>query len=268
MRQSQSASNVSSRYRIRVLERAVSLLDLLSGDDRDIGLVEIAAALGLHKSSAHRLLMELERFQYVSKSPATGRYSLGGKLIELGMKAVSRLDLYQASRPYLERLVAETGETAHVGVLREGEIISVVNVQGSQNLRLPSTVGHRSPAHCSSLGKSILAFLPELELDNIIRSQRMKAYTERTITTPALFRIELGKVREKGYAVDDEEIEEGLKCIGAPVRDHTGKVVAAISIAGPSFRLKDRRLPALARAVMKAATDLSGHLGYRDAGAG
>ncbi|HEX5481988.1 MAG TPA: IclR family transcriptional regulator [Terriglobia bacterium] len=249
-------------YRIRVLDRVFKLLDILAKDNRELGLVEITNGLGLHKSSVHRLLMVLEDFQYVSRNPVTGKYGLGGKLIELGMKAVSRLDLYQAARPYLERLVAGTGETAHVGVLREGEIISVVNVQSSQTLRLPSTVGRRAPVHCSSLGKAILAFLPESEVRDVLGTRAFKAYTRKTIIKPVLLRKELKKVREQGYACDDEEFEEGLRCIGAPIRDHTGKVIAAISIAGPAFRLKDERLPGLVRAVKEAATALSVNLGY------
>lgn len=256
-----------SLYRIRVLERVFRLLDILSKDNHELGLVEITKELRLHKSSTHRLLMALEHFQYVSKNPVTGKYSLGGKLIELGMKAVSRLDLYQIARPYLERLVAETGETAHVGVLQEGEIISIVNVQSSQTLRLPSTVGRRAPVHCSSLGKAITAFLSGQEAEEITRDRELKAYTRRTITKLSSFRKELKKVRDRGYAVDDEEFEEGLRCVGAPIQDHTGKVIAAISIAGPAFRLKDDRLPALAQAVKKAAAELSGRLGYRNSDA-
>lgn len=212
--------NAASPYRIRVLERVFALLDVISTGDYELSLVEIAEKLGLHKSSTHRLLMMLERFQYVSKNSVTGKYSLGGKLIDLGMKAVSKLDLYQIARPYLERLVRETGETAHAGVLREGEIISVVNVQSAQTLRLPSTVGHRTPVHCSSLGKSILAFLPEPEMENILQDRGLKVYTRRTISKLPSFKKELQKIRERGYAVDNEEFEEGLRCVGAPIRDH------------------------------------------------
>lgn len=266
MKQNGGTSNLSSPYRIRVLERAVGLLDILAKSNSEVGLVEISQQMSLHKSSAHRLLMVLEHFKYVSKNAGTGKYSLGGKLIELGLKAVSALDLYGIARPYLESLVAVTGETAHAGILREGEIISIVNVQSSQTLRLPSTVGHRTPVHCSSLGKSILAFLPDEEKADIIRARGLKVYTRRTLSKPSLFEKELQKIRARGYAVDNEEFEEGLRCVGAPIRDHTGRVIAAISIAGPAFRMKEERLPSLARAVKEAASELSGRLGYRSEG--
>jgi len=158
--------------------------------------------------------------------------------------------------------VAETGETAHVGVLRRGRTVSLTNVESPQTLRTPVTVGGVSPAHCTSLGKAILAFSPEAEIDEFIRTYGLKRYTRRTITRPAAFKRALKSVREKGYAVDDEEFEDGLKCIGAPVRDYTTKVVAAISITGPATRLTEDRMPALTSCIVKAAAELSAALGY------
>jgi DNA-binding IclR family transcriptional regulator len=138
-------------------------------------------------------------------------------------------------------------------------------VQSRRTLRTPATVGQRSPAHCSSQGKAILAFLSPEELREFVRTYGLKAFSGNTLTRFAILRAELERVRQRGYAVDNEEFEEGLKCIGAPVRDHSGAVVAAISIAGPASRLRRGRTPALVHSVTSAASRLSASLGYREA---
>ncbi len=258
-----AAAKHGDAYRVQVLARAFTILDALADGGPELGLADLCGRLRLHKSTVHRLLMVLERNQYVEKNPASTKYRLGWKLFELGMHAVARRDLFQLAQPVVERLMAETGETAHLGVLRAGEVISVVNAESRQTVRTPSTVGQRTPAHCTSLGKAMLAFLPPRQVAEFVRIHGLKAYTRRTITRLPLLRSELQRVREQGYALDDEEREEGLKCIGAPVRDHAGRVVAAISIAGPAFRMGRDRLPALTASVRAAAGCLATSLGYQ-----
>jgi len=251
-------------YRVQVLDRALAILDLLAEHGGKLGATELAARLDLHKSTRHRSLAVLERNCYMEKSPANGRYRLGWKLIDLGMRAVSRMDVRELARPELERLMEETGETAHLGVLRKGEVVSLANVQSRRSLRTPATVGQRSPTHCSSQGKVMLAHLSQEDLSEFVRTYGLKAYTGNTLTRFAALRAELKRVRQRGYAVDNEEFEEGLKCVGAPVRDHSGTVVAAISIAGPASRLSRDRVPALVHSVASAASRLSVLLGYRE----
>jgi DNA-binding IclR family transcriptional regulator len=253
----------SSLYRIHVLERVVAILDVLAGSNTEESLVELTQTLGLHKSTTHRLLMALESTRLVERDASTGKYRLGSKLLELGMRVAARLKLPEAARPYLERLSHQSSETAHVGVLRGSEVVSIANCEGQHTLRMPATVGTISPGHCTSLGKAMLAFLREEEAKETVLQRGLKGYTRNTITQLSALKAEWQKVRECGFAVDDEEFEQGLKCIGAPVRDSSGRVIAAISIAGAAFRLKDDRIPALARAVKQAASDLSRDLGYR-----
>jgi DNA-binding IclR family transcriptional regulator len=143
-------------------------------------------------------------------------------------------------------------------------VLSLEKVEPSRTVRVPSSVGQRTPAHCTAVGKVLLAHLPQRDLDELIRSRGLKAYTRHTITSPALLRRELRAIRERGYAIDDEESEEGLRCIGAPVRDHGGRIVASMSIAGPAFRVTRGRAPALGRLAMRIADELSAELGYRD----
>ncbi len=252
------------RYRVQVLDRVFAILDRLAEDGGELGAAELAAHLDLHKSTGHRLLTVLERNSYVERNPVTGKYRLGWKLIDLGMRAIARMDLRELARPELKRLMDETGETAHLGVLRKGEVVSVANVQSRRTLRTPGTVGQRAPAHCSSQGKAILAFLSPEELREFVQTHGLKAYTKNTLARFSALRAELERVRELGYAVDNEEYEEGLKCIGAPVRDHSGEIVTAISIAGPASRLGRDRMPALVHSVTSAAARLSASLGYRD----
>lgn len=250
-------------YRVQVLERAFDILDVLADHASELALSELSQRLHLHRSTVHRLLVVLEGSRYVERNGASGKFRLGSKLVELGTKVVARLDLPGLAKPFLAQLVRETGETAHMGILREGEVVSITNVESSHTLRTPATVGRRTPAHCSSLGKSLLAFLSDEELDHFIQDIGLKRYTANTITMPDALKAELQCVRERGYAVDEEEFEEGLKCIGAPVRDPFGEVVAAISIAGPTARLGDSRMAHLTDSVVKAAVEISAALGYR-----
>lgn len=256
-------SNQTEIYRVQVLDRTFRILDILAKSDSGTGLGELAKLLGMHKSTTHRLIMVLESVQYVERDVSTGKYRLGSRLIELGLSAASQLDIYEISRPHLRGLAAQAGETAHLAVLREGDVVSLVKAESTQTLRTPITVGARTPAYCTSLGKAILAFSPPERLQEFLKNTKLKAYTRQTITSPARFKAELRTIRERGYSVDNEEREIGLRCIGAPVWNSTGEVIAAISIAGPAFRITDERLPELSRAVMSVAARLSSSLGYR-----
>jgi IclR family acetate operon transcriptional repressor len=207
--------------------------------------------------------MVLESSRYVERDSATGKYRLGSRILELGLSALSRLDVYGIARPHLRKLMNETGETAHIGVLRHGEVVSIVNVESTQALRTPSTVGTRHPAHSSSLGKAILAFGPAEELERFLEGRTLEAFTPQTITSADVFREELSKVRSNGYSLDDEEREEGLRCIGAPVRSSSGEVIASVSISGPVFRLTRDRIESAAAAVQRAADEISEAMGYR-----
>ena len=258
-----SPVNRGSAYRIQVLDLAFGILKAIAENGSDVGLAELSARLGLHKSTTHRLLMVLENDHFVERCPVSGKYHLGSRLIDLGQAALARLDVFELARPHLRELAEETAETAHLAVLRGGEVVSLVNAESRQTLRTPATVGTRSPAHCTSLGKTMLAFLPPEQVDEFLRQHVLEAYTRRTITSPAKFRTELRMIRERGYAVDNEEREEGLRCIGAPVRDHTGAVIAAVSIAGPAFRIRADRVSTLALSVVRAAARISLSLGYR-----
>ena len=252
-------------YRVQVVDRLFHILDLLADAKEEMGATDLAMKLQLHKSTVHRLLVSLERNHFVEKNRETAKYKLGWRLFELGMLAVSRVDLYSLSRPCLESLVKKTCETAHLGIRSGTELISIVSVEADRNLRLPTTVGRRSPLYCTSQGKAILAFSPPEVASEIIHSIQFKPFTRRTITRKSSLMEELERIRNCGYAIDNEELEEDLRCIGAPVFNHAGEVIAALSIAGPIYRVGGGNLPKLTEAVLQAARQLSMSLGYRSA---
>jgi DNA-binding IclR family transcriptional regulator len=252
-----------SPYQVQVLDRALAILDALLNEASELGPAELSKKLELHKSTVHRLLIVLERHRLIERQPHNGKYRLGMKLFELGTKALAEFDLRDRARPCLERLVSETGETAHICVLDRDRMLSIANVESPRTLRTPSTVGRRTPLHCTSVGKALLASLPEDESQELIKKCELARYTSRTLITGARLKTEFKLIRRRGYAMDNEESEEGLRCVGAPVWDYSGRVVAAISIAGPAFRLTEKRIPALSQAVINAANKLSMELGYQ-----
>jgi DNA-binding IclR family transcriptional regulator len=243
--------------------RAFDILGVIADEGSDIAITEVAEKVKLHKSTTHRLIMMLEASRFVERNEQTGRYSIGSRVIELGLSALNRLDLYALSKPRLRDLVEESEETAHLGIIQGPEIVLLVTVETKHSLRTSNTAGTRAPAHCSSIGKSILAFMPPGETDAFLRKNDLKPYTSNTITSAARFREEIERTRRRGYGIDDEEAESGLRCIGAPVMNGLDDAVAAVSISGPAFRITDDRVPALAAAVMRTAWLISSSLGYR-----
>jgi DNA-binding IclR family transcriptional regulator len=255
-----------SPYRVQVLDRALAALAALAESSSDRSLAELCPALGLHKSTAHRLMMVLEQHRLVVKSPETGRYKLGLRLYELGSRAVDGLDLRGRARPYLDQLQDRFGETVFFCILDEGQVFYLEKVESQRSVRTACTVGSRAPAYCTAVGKAMLSELPEAEVNAIVHRSGLKAITPNTITTLGRLRTELKAVRSRGYAIDDEEKEEGLRCIGAAVRSHSGKLAAAaMSISGPAFRMTKQRVPEIGRAVVLAANELSAELGYQGA---
>lgn len=255
-----------SPYRVQVLERVFRILDLLETEHSDAALPRIAARLELHKSTAHRLLTILEGRGFVERDGA-GKYRIGPRVIELGLSALSRLDLYEVAGPHLRALADETGETAHLAVMRNGEVVSLMTADGRQTLRAPGAIGDRKPAYCTAIGKAMLAYADKQTIAELLKPGRLRSYSTKTITSPKRLQSELKSILERGYAVDNEEWELGLRCIGAPVRDSSGAVMAAVSISGPAFRIKPESVPALARIVLARAAGLSRSLGYQSAAA-
>ena len=262
-----SARPVSPRYRIQAIERAVSILNAFSMDDHELGVTELADRLGLHKSTVHRFMVNLDAAGLVERNARTGRYRLGLHVFELGALVMQQMNLWDEALPFLEGLVHDTGETGHLAVLDGGEAIYIERVEARRALRVPSAIGRGYPAHATNLGKVLLADLSRERVEAIIAERGLAAYTPQTITDPGELEADLELIRRRGYAVDNEEYDEGLRCIGAPVRDHSGHVVAALGIGGPVTRITPERVEELGALVMTAARGLSRRLGAHQSGA-
>ena len=258
---------VSPRYRIQAIERAVSILNAFSMDDPELGVTELADRLGLHKSTVHRFMVNLDAAGLVERNARTGRYRLGLHVFELGALVMQQMNLWDEALPFLEGLVHDTGETGHLAVLDGGEAIYIERVEARRALRVPSAIGRGYPAHATNLGKVLLADLSRERVEAIIAERGLAAYTPQTITDPGELEADLELIRRRGYAVDNEEYDDGLRSIGAPVRDHSGQVVAALGIGGPVTRITPERVEELAALVMTAARGLSRRLGAHQSGA-
>jgi DNA-binding IclR family transcriptional regulator len=239
------------------------VIDALAEDSSAVSLAQLSAKLKLHKSTVHRLVMVLERHRLLERQPETGRYRLGLKLFELGSRAIAGMDLRERARPHLQRVMYETDETVHLCVLDEGEVLYVDKMEPQRSVRMASSVGRRAPVHCTSVGKAILAELPPADVEAIVRAHGLRPLTRHTVRTPAELTAELTTVRSRGYAIDDEENEEGVRCVGAAILDSTGTAIAAISVSGPSFRITKDKVPIVSRSVTAAAQAVSSQLGYR-----
>ncbi len=259
----ETSAKPRSPYQIQVLDRALAALETLSHNGPDLTLSQISMSLKLHKSTTHRLMMVLERHRLVEKNSQTSKYRLGLKLFELGTKAVSQLDLRERARPFLERVVLETGETVHLCVYDDGEVVYVDKIEPARSVRLTSSVGRRNPAYCTAVGKAIMAFLPESQVEAAVQKHGLRPLTRNTISSMLELKSELAKVRKLGYSVDDEENEEGVCCVGTAVRGYSGFPVAAMSVSGPTFRVSKEKISVIAGSVMAAANALSRELGFQ-----
>ena len=257
----------AGRYRIQAIERAVAILNTFSAEEPEFGVTELADRLELHKSTVHRFLVNLEAAGLVERNRHTSRYRLGLRIFELGGLVLQQMNLWDEALPFLEGLVRDSGETGHLAVLDGGEAVYIEKVEARRALRIPSAIGRGYPAHATSLGKLLLAHLDPAASDALISERGLHRCAPNTITEPDRLRDELARIRAQGYAVDDEEYEEGLRCIGAPIVGHTGQVVAAIGIGGPVTRVTPTRVGELAELVMAAAGSLSRRMGAEQSGA-
>ena len=253
----------TNRYKVQVIDRALAILEVLADEGPALTLAELAGRIRLPKSTVLRLLNVLQQHRFVAKDSRSGNYRLGLKLVELGTSAASQLDFVERARPHLNRLMTMTGETVFLSVLDGIEVLAVDRVESPRTVRVPLSAGGRAPAYCTANGKALLAFLPETELDVRLATAKLRSYTHNTIVTHSGLRNELRRVRAMGYAVDHEEMEEGLKCVAAPVRNLSGVVVASVGILGPAFRLADKKLAGIATSVVHAADGVSAELGFQ-----
>ena len=260
--QSRDDAKSTNRYAIAVLGKAFDLLDVLDAEE---GLTELGARAGLNKVTALRILANLAEREYVERD-ADGRYHLGVRLLQLGMRKSAGLDLRTVARPALKRLHAASEETVNLAVPRAKAIVYIDILESARGLRMAAAVGMGDAYHSTAIGKAILAQWADERVGQTLGGSALARKTPWTIVDLTALRRELAAVRARGYAVDDEENEAGARCVGAPLFDHRGECIGAISVSGPASRLADRRIAELAPRVVAAGREISAALGYRPGG--
>lgn len=250
---------------VLAVEHCLELIGALAGNGSPRGITELSTELRLAKSTVYRLLQTLVKHGYAIQDPVSGRYRLGLRFLEIGGVVQNNLSIRTIIHPHLQALMAATNETAQLGILDGCEVVYADKIECARTIRMYSSVGRRSPLHCTALGKVLLAYQPEDALRKILGARLIRC-TPRSITTPRSLRAELVQIREQSYAFDDEEFEEGLRCLAAPARDYTGAVVASLGIAGPATRFEPTRRPELIKLLKDAAEAASMSLGYKREG--
>ena len=255
----------SNSYLINSVLRAAKLLECFSLDNPALTNSQLARMLGLNKSTITRLVYSLEDAGFLRKNPKTGEYSLTYRLFRIGSVYINQIDFRTEARPLLSELASSIQETVHLAVLNDFEVFYIDKVEGSQSVGMMSRIGNKSPAYCTGVGKILLAYRSEDEIDRYLRVFELKRYTPNTITNPEELKLHLQRIRQQGYTMDDSEHEADIKCVAAPLHDASGKVVASISIAGPGFRINRERMEEeLLPAVVQTARNISIRLGYKD----
>lgn len=253
---------MKERYYINSILRAGNILKCLAQGKGSYKLSELAALLDLDRSTTYRILLSLEKCQFVERNHQTGEYSLSVGALELGSAYLRKIDLIQIARPVMADLAWKAQETVHLAILSDTEILYIDKVDSPRSLGVMSKVGQRNPIYCTALGKALLAFQSPPEQSRILKKIDLKPFTSRTIISKNALRKELEGVRQKGYAYDRREIEEDIECIAAPVRDHLGNAVAAISISGPQRKINTSQEDVFVNQVLTAAKLISAKLGF------
>lgn len=249
-------------YKVQVLDRAINILEFI-GQQRsgEVGLPELTAAMKLHKTTTHRIAHVLESRGLLRRGQDSNRYRLGFHLYDLGCQALDHVNIRDEARPLMTHVAFEVGETVHLALLDRAEVLYIERIEAQRSLTMGSKLGARNPVYCTALGKAILAYSPETEVDQILAACRMEARTKNTITNVLALKRELERTRDRGYAIDNEEIEDGIRCIAAPILDSGSRAVAAMSVSGPSSRITLDRSQLIGKTMLKAALELSTRIG-------
>jgi IclR family transcriptional regulator, KDG regulon repressor len=249
---------------VQSVDRAVDILECLSEEKEGCGITFISKSTGLHKSTVHRLLGTLMNKGYVEKDMENDNYRLGTKILYLASSVLDRMDIRNVSRPYIRELSEETKEVVHLSILDGDEAVYIDKMESARlnSVRMHSQIGKRVPLYCTAVGKVLLSKLDEDKVKHLLGGKKFVKFMPNTIDNVEDFIKQLEEVREKGYATDEMEHEEGIRCIAAPIFDRKGKVAAAVSLSGPIFYITEERIPFLRDRILKASEGISYQLGF------
>ena len=252
-----------STYVVQSVMHTLDILESFSDQEVEMSVTELCNRLELHKKNVSRLLTTLENRGYIEQNKITGNFRLGLKIFEMGQVFFHKMGLLKQARPVLEDLVNKCNETAYVGVLRGEDVVYLDTVETSQSVRIISRIGWRVPAYCTAIGKAQIAFLPENEIKDLLQRTKLESFTKNTITDVEEIKDHLKMTASQGHAVDEGEYETDIKCVGVPIRDYSLRVIAGITISGPSSRIGEAKIkPELIELVKETGAEISRRMGY------
>ncbi len=249
-------SDKTPKNTVQSLIRAIDILDLVSSNKEGINVTEISTQLKLHKSTAYRLLSTLEYKNFVKKDK-NKRYKVGKRVIEIGHQALINIDLRKEMRPILQELGEITKGTVHLGILDDFKVFYIDKVETSHTLRMYSSIGKGGPLYCTGLGKALLAFSEQEYINRFLKQLKFVRYTDNTITHKKELKDQLEKIKKRGYAVDNMEHEDNIRCVAAPVFDYSGELIAAVSISAPTQRISMKRTTKLSKLIVDYSQKMS-----------
>ncbi|MFV0393733.1 MAG: IclR family transcriptional regulator [Coprobacillaceae bacterium] len=254
---------MENKSNIKSIVKAGKIIDVIAYERIPISLSDLSKRLDMAKSTLHGLLSTLVDIGYLEQVQESGKYKLGVQLFELGSQIMNTWSEKEIAQPYMEELARRTSETVHLAMLSNGEVLYVDKKEGNSSIRIVTAPGVKLPAHCTGVGKTLLAFLPEEKWKDILDTVGLQKYTSYTITKEEMLYKELDKIRRQGYAYDNQEYLDGLRCISAPIFDNNGRLVFALSISGPLSRMSKANIQAYLGLLLDATKDISKKLGYR-----
>jgi len=252
---------------LKSLTKVMRVLDVFSTVDRALSLADIGQRTGFPKSTAHRLLAAMREAGLLDQDRERDRYRLGMKLFELGNIVLANMELHREARPFVDALTRQSGQAVHLAVFDGHRALVIHRADASPEKGQPTALIEQAPVHCTSVGKAILAFQSPTTIDRVIAVGLVR-YTDATVTDPDQLRAQLAEIRARGYALDEGEHQPGVRCVAAPIRDQSGRVIAGISITGPFWRLPLSEVEGLAKVAIHYANAISLAVGYRPSEAG
>jgi IclR family transcriptional regulator, KDG regulon repressor len=250
-------------YPVKAVARALSILEALLHHPSPISITQLSQQLGLYPSSVHRMVDTLKYWGFIEQVPYTQEYTLGLKVVELGMAKLHQLNVFNEATPFLKQIAEQFDETVNLAVLDQGEVVYLDKVESTRIVKAILYPGKRAPFHCTAIGKVLMAFQPKTVRSKIIKEKKLTRYNQNTITDPEVLENELMKIRDSGYALDNGEQVEEVHCVAVPIYDIHGKVIAAISISAPAFRMGTEKKKEIITFSRKKAMEISKRLGYK-----
>jgi len=244
---------------VRAVERALDVLLCFTRETSELTMTQIAEQVGIHKSTVHRLLATLEGKRFVERDPLTGIYRPGIRLLQMAYLTLEHNDLRQVAAPFLRKLCEQYRENVNLSVLDDTDVVYLDVIESPQRVKLAATSGQRLPAFCTASGKAIFAFMPKENVQKILE-RGMPNYTRHTIASPEALLENIRRARERGFAFSEQEFEDGINAVAAPILDSSNRPIASISVAGPSFRLTRERLNEIGPMVKATAGEIANEI--------